>query len=397
MSKERSKSQVKESMQGSEVYGDWNEMLGMALNTEENATTDDGAVVSRGKSGPDGYEEVTVVEWDPGSLPNILYFVGERQGDRLFQVDAEGMLFPFDYFARATHGVVLSGDVDKISTWSECAYRDIPRNLKRFGKKAPYAKRSVHARCERGWNASSEYLFLGRDGKWRLCPMKNPAGRTGSKLGLLYQNIVLGTSAVEDILCTGLVAIQNTTHSRTGVFMADNDARGEIATLRDGPISGGRRSPINHWVGKHFRRMQDGGKSEVQGHLRGIDVFEVDDWRILTMLPLPVMWKRSPEYAMGTAASALAYLGAKPNSMDLDALHELGEAEIEYPGTVQAALDARSGPEDTGQNFGFMAKWLASCAILAAKGIDTLDKAIRADLPLRGMWRSEGSRKGECK
>ena len=91
--------------------------------------------------------------------------------------------------------------------------------------------------------------------------------------------LVSTASAIEDAhrKNTMLAAVKDTTEIKFPVPLSDYKS---VFSDRDGPMNGGRRKAIVHWVAKHLRHSIQGNEHEVKQHTRGVQEFTIDGLRI---------------------------------------------------------------------------------------------------------------------
>lgn len=91
--------------------------------------------------------------------------------------------------------------------------------------------------------------------------------------------LVSTASAIEDAHRTNtmLAAVKDATEIKFPVPLGDYK---NVFSDRDGPMSGGRRKAIVHWVAKHLRHSTRGNEHEVKQHTRGVQEFTIDGLRI---------------------------------------------------------------------------------------------------------------------
>lgn len=91
--------------------------------------------------------------------------------------------------------------------------------------------------------------------------------------------LVLCASVIEDAhrANTMLAAVKDATEIK---FPVPVDDYKDIFSDRDGPMTGGRRKAIIHWVKKHLRQSTLGKQHEVKRHTRGVQEFTFDGLRI---------------------------------------------------------------------------------------------------------------------
>ena len=368
--KRPTRAQVRAKVKNTEIYKDWNHLLGCLINAEEGAET--APTLARHSE-----KDINACDMRPVP-PKLIFCMPDRCEERLFSADEGDCILPWSLSTMTDMGIAMMipeeephEDGNPLLTTvhgiSCLQKKDIPRTLVRPFGKAIIRLFSVFKFYPAGM-LSVAGVMVRKGEKWYRMPATDRmvTHRTDD----IAANFAMSTSVVEDIFCTGFVAMRHRGTNTVGVFPTDEDSRRALAKLREKPEAPGRRlSPVRHWVKEHVRRTQS-RDVKVRGHVRGVEQFSIDDWRFAVMLPLSVLYTRSREWGMARAAEALAVIGAFPAAD----LFPVFLNEVHGPGPMKETLQ-QHWPEQSD----FLYTWGTTAASMYLRGYRKLGDNLTED------------------
>lgn len=203
-------------------------------------------------------------------------FTVDLTGDRLLAITPDGLMaHPVDMIGDEIEVALFCGDVIKWIGLRKC--KSPPRRVAALGRVAAWYEK--------------HYRVIKQDGSGTYQKRWIPLSMTGHAIvaktdGIMMCNPAEATLAIcsacsiaEDAARSDamLASITDAVEIKLPVPIDDYKA---IFSGRDGPIVGGRRKAILHWVAQHMRTSARGKDFSVKKHTRGIQTFTIDGLRV---------------------------------------------------------------------------------------------------------------------
>lgn len=203
-------------------------------------------------------------------------FTADLTEHRLFPITPDGLMaHPVDMIGDEIEVALFCGDVIKWLGLRKC--KSPPRRVAALGRVAAWYE--------------EHYRVIKQDGSGTYQKRWIPLSRTGHAVvakadGLMMCNpeeatlhICSACSIAADAFRSDamLASITDAVEIKLPVPIDDYKA---IFSGRDGPIVGGRRKAILHWVAQHMRSSARGNDFSVKKHTRGIQTFTIDGLRV---------------------------------------------------------------------------------------------------------------------
>lgn len=254
---------------------------------EGNAEQGEGAIVEGIGDRAREYVDMTKFLRFRPCYPQSAYTFDATDEDRLIAASADYLCdHPAEILGDRTEICMIASDSVK---WSAFIRRQRPRHIVPAGRCAVfYEMHHMQGDIKNGWN-SYGCRAVGFDSKGRtvLFRAKGLKGFTSPKDA---QNAIIAASIKEDAERSDAFTAE-VEFDRSIRFPVGVQAYQDFFRLRDGyrDTQTGRKNPILHWCSEHLREKQNGGMTQVKGHMRGTDSIEVDGMKLV--LTPPSSWE----------------------------------------------------------------------------------------------------------
>ena len=206
-------------------------------------------------------------------------FGGERDEDRIYTTDT-GLLasHPADILKDNAEVIVFLEDLVAIRWVGLRRTRPKKNVFAMNGKPVIWYEMHLRQECNNGPGLYHQRIVPVDEGGQPLLAKSTVGGAVvcDKKESMFF---TLAASIIEDNLRakTMLARIKEETEIKFAVPLDDYK---EVFVGRDAPMQNGRRKAIIHWVSSHLRKKQDGDKTGVKKHTRGVDEIEIDGIKI---------------------------------------------------------------------------------------------------------------------